>query len=78
MPSTNVNLFRANIGIYNNLLSSFFTVYAPSTLPQVQSLALAAKQRVDVSPITIGSAFGQKYTFEINQQLPELEQILVV
>ena len=77
MPSTNVNLFRANIGIYNNLLSSFFTVYAPSTLPQVQSLALAAKQRVDVSPITIGSAFGQKYTFEINQQLPELEQILV-
>lgn len=77
MPSTNVNLFRANIGIYNNLLTSFFTVYAPNTLPSVQSLALAAKQRTDITPITLGQNFGQKYTFEINQQLPEIESILV-
>ena len=46
-------------------------------MPQVQSLALAAKQRVDITPQTIGQSFGQKYTFEINQQLPEIEHILV-
>ncbi len=73
--STDVNLFRADVGPTNDLLTSLKSVWTATAYPTIESMALAANVRVSVSPKTIGNSYGTQYIFEINQQMPEISRI---
>jgi len=73
--STDISVLRSLVGPYNDLLSGDNSFYIPTHMPAVLRMALQAMTRVDVTPRTIGNQYGQMYTFEINQQLPEIKRL---
>ena len=73
--STDISVLRSLVGPYNDLLSGDNSFYIPTPMPAVLRMALQAMTRVDVTPRTIGNQYGQMYTFEINQQLPEIKRL---
>lgn len=70
--STDVGLLKANVGPYVSLFNSEQSVWVPNAYPSLERLAMVAQQRVIVPPVTVGNSYGQQYTFQINQQVPEI------
>lgn len=72
--STDINVLNSLIGPYNDMLTGMESFYLPTPMPQVISMVMAVGSRVDVTPRTIGATFGQMTTFEISQQMPEIQR----
>lgn len=75
--SSDINVLRSLVGPYNDLLTGNNSIYLPSPMPEVISMAMQVGTRVDVTPRTLGNQYGQMVTFEINQQLPEVRRFNV-
>lgn len=73
--TTDISVLRSLIGPYNDLLSGDNSFYIPTAMPAVLRMALQAMTRVSMGPRTIGNQYGQMYTFEIRQEVPEIKRL---